>query len=631
MLDSSSSKNRNMTTFFISFLAYSLVTTLSVSDLQLLIPSMDVKLPILSISISLFDFFILTPILIIIFHFQVLANMYNHLKKLFVWQKKKIAMTQASLFQKIASKKEDLSIELNPFFLDFSFSDNQHINPFKFIYYFSIYIFPLSLLLIIFIRFGDYQNPTISAFHLILTILDVIFIVIYKLKINNCKKRLELPCQKNWLGWTMSTILVAPILAFSFYYWLVIYLAVHDYNHWIVNNYYNCVEKTSHPQEESANKFSCSLIPFELFFPNIKINPNTEIPLPSLDQIDSYQDFFENNQKTHFPKLDLSYRKLNYASLSQAYLPYVNLKKSSLNSANLWGAYLKQANLTETEFQEAFLTEVKMPGANLTEAKLQGANLWFSELDETDLRQANLQGADLLFTQLNGADLTQAQLQGASLFFNGGGIEMRGADLNNAQLQGLKLSKVNLQGADLFQTQLQGTDLSEAKLQGALINGANLYGADLKNTNLDLTFIFNINFSQYNWTKLKKQFPEISNQADSLELIAQADQRSTTIKNQYQKIIIQTNQGNIQNKLNQLTEFTKELDYNSRDVYIIQGIWQNLHNYSFNNKFSDQPEKKSQVLYEYWRQQKPDLLQALLSTKTIRGSHLEDFVEDFDN
>jgi hypothetical protein len=97
-----------------------------------------------------------------------------------------------------------------------------------------------------------------------------------------------------------------------------------------------------------------------------------------------------------------------------------------------------------------------------------------------------LRGRDLRGAWLNGADLRRAdlkgvQLQGASLW----NAQLQGAILDAAQLQGAMLNVAQLQGASLNRAQMQGASLVNTELQGASLNGAQLQGAEFGNARLD--------------------------------------------------------------------------------------------------------------------------------------------------
>jgi uncharacterized protein YjbI with pentapeptide repeats len=163
---------------------------------------------------------------------------------------------------------------------------------------------------------------------------------------------------------------------------------------------------------------------------------------------------------------------------------------ANLQGADLAGALLDEANLHRTRLQGADLSCVGSPGAvGYHCAHFRGAKLERAQLQGTDLRGAHLEGADLRAAFLQGADLRNASLQGVAL---GCSVE---DDIRCAQLQGADLENAQLQVADLGSVALQGSILGKADFQGARLHWAQLQGADLGNADLsdsDLrdTYIF---------------------------------------------------------------------------------------------------------------------------------------------
>jgi uncharacterized protein YjbI with pentapeptide repeats len=119
-----------------------------------------------------------------------------------------------------------------------------------------------------------------------------------------------------------------------------------------------------------------------------------------------------------------------------------------------------------------------LPKVDFEGSQLQGASLNFARLEDASFVDTRLQGASLGFAQLQGASFNAARLEGAILT----GAQLQGAFLQAAELQGASLWEAQLQGASL-DANLQGTDLSHARLQGASLSGA-LEATDLSKAHL---------------------------------------------------------------------------------------------------------------------------------------------------
>jgi uncharacterized protein YjbI with pentapeptide repeats len=193
--------------------------------------------------------------------------------------------------------------------------------------------------------------------------------------------------------------------------------------------------------------------------------------------------------------------KKEIASRNGDFVPTISFDGRDLQAADLSGADLRGVSLRGAAFQGAKLDSARLDGARLDDARLQGADLSLAQLQGADLSRAELWGADLSSSQLPGARLESTELQGANLSsarLQGANLtraELFGAQLSGAQLQGASVRDAQLQGADLSYAQLQGADLSYAQLQGANLGSAQLQGADLSGANwseteLQETFVF---------------------------------------------------------------------------------------------------------------------------------------------
>jgi uncharacterized protein YjbI with pentapeptide repeats len=177
-------------------------------------------------------------------------------------------------------------------------------------------------------------------------------------------------------------------------------------------------------------------------------------------------------------------RDLNCGTFVLADLRRTDFSAARMIGSILLGAKLQGASLRQAQLQGAYLNAAELQGADLGFARLQGAD--FSHLQYLSATQ--LQGAVLFGAQLQGADLGDAQLQGANLRV----AELQGANLSGAQLQGADLGGAQLQGADLTFAELQGADLRIAELQGADLSGAQLQGANLESSKLELALFSDV-------------------------------------------------------------------------------------------------------------------------------------------
>ena len=84
-LRESSARHSRLLMTFVLALLYLLITVASTTDFQLLLPDSRVKLPVLSVELPLFGFYIVAPALVLILHFSFLLHLLHHVRKLKAW------------------------------------------------------------------------------------------------------------------------------------------------------------------------------------------------------------------------------------------------------------------------------------------------------------------------------------------------------------------------------------------------------------------------------------------------------------------------------------------------------------------------------------------------------------------
>ena len=160
---------------------------------------------------------------------------------------------------------------------------------------------------------------------------------------------------------------------------------------------------------------------------------------------------------------DLRNRDLRNANSSGAFLSGVNLSRARLEGVDLSRAQLEAADLSYARLVGANLSRARLEGADLTGVLLENADLRQALLARANLRHARLLAADLRWAVLRGANLQAAQLEVVELAW----AELDEADLRFMLVEGLGLSKAVLEGVDLIQTRLRAVDLTGAKLRSS--------------------------------------------------------------------------------------------------------------------------------------------------------------------
>jgi uncharacterized protein YjbI with pentapeptide repeats len=143
------------------------------------------------------------------------------------------------------------------------------------------------------------------------------------------------------------------------------------------------------------------------------------------------------------------------------------------NCTSFADTVLNQADLRNARFAWSQFGRPSLAGVQLQEANMDGLDLATVDLTNANLTRASLIAADLTRATLVGADLTSANLIAADLR----GAELNLAALGSAELDGALLEKAQLVGADLTSTMIVGADLTEAVFEAARFRGANFWMA----------------------------------------------------------------------------------------------------------------------------------------------------------
>jgi uncharacterized protein YjbI with pentapeptide repeats len=538
-LEYSSGVNRSLLIFFLLAMTYFLVIVASTKDLQLLLPNSTVKLPILSVDLDLISFYIFTPFILIVIHFNFLFTLYQHTKKLI--RLRELDPTNADplphssfLINLLIKPKENNQA---PYFL------------IRILLWIFIYIYPLFILILFQWRFADYHNMLITFVHFLYILTDIVMLSFFWLRISNpefnyesftifhsanpkddqnnnqdrndseasktefdiCDDRrdkidktfLFFPCFiQNSLYYLKKNTSTANLIVL----FLFVLLQIRTFGLLMVMDYL-----PADVVYRQINKYEYLFIPRLVVVdkPIVDHYRNIELPVPYEDKIpapnavESKANYFEKTfctDKEKEIKSDMGKRvdhpKIeNQLDLSNRDLRFAIFDKSDLTGVNLKGAQLHGASLIKTKLNHAELNNAQLQGTNLKNALLINAKLNGATMDEAILEDAEMQLSSCSKASLNGADLTAAKMDCAFL----ASASFIGAILQNASMicvdanwsifRAADLSASNfvhaqLQGADFFAADLTGSNLAQTTMVDANLTAANLQGSNLKNSNM---------------------------------------------------------------------------------------------------------------------------------------------------
>lgn len=472
-LDDSSTKNRNLFVGFFGVLIYTLVMTLAVSDEDLLMNRMTMRIPLIDLGLPPIAWFSVVPLLLLILHVDLLHNLHEHLAKLQMWRE---------------MNNDDIdSRELQPFFYDFAFAYQRvgYIGVSLTIFvWLLIYLIPIFTLLVVQIRFGAYQYEPALILHMFLTSADCFICIAFYPKWLMALDR----SNKTSLMPSFACVLILMLISLAYSSFTKYFFIDNVKPDW-----------TRQLVKYQIYKYVDMLLPrlkakYQVLV-SVDDNERRTFQMLADYQGSDVEQLFANNSKSslhkpiypsqqqnhilaehwwvHGTRLNLEGRSLNYADFSGSVMIRANFDRAQLKGAkfnltqlqgaSFQGTSLDEADLIGSVLQGANLSGANLRRANLDVAQLQGAKFGFANLEDVSLYHTNLQGADVTSSRLNGAKLVEAELQGANLSSSW----LRGADFTDAKLQGADLSFAEMQGAILFSSRLQGATFNRTILLGA--------------------------------------------------------------------------------------------------------------------------------------------------------------------
>jgi uncharacterized protein YjbI with pentapeptide repeats len=449
-LNEAAGKASVLWTTFITFLLYLAIAFGSVTHRDLFLET-SIKLPLLNVDLALVGFFVVAPLLLLIFHFYLFLQLVG-----------------------LASKAEDyntLLVDVAP-----AASDQRYLRQ-------RLDVFPILQ----FLAGPSDQRAGFRGYSL--RLIAWITLVATPVLILLQGQVTFLPYHREWIVW-LQRVAVLIDLALIWYFWLHLRSDDDPIN--------GALRKAWRYLGGAGTLCVVIFSTYLATFPGELMK--TYLPEPSSSLALLFEggvetvsgrprgNVFSNRLVLNDQNFVVDPEKLDKLTVSR-----------SFHDRDLRLVVLNRANLRKADF-----TGAQLQGASLDGAQLQGARLDGARLQGASLDGARLQGARLDGAQLQGASLDGAELQGVE--FNG--AQLQGASLERAQLQGARLDGAQLQGAKLDGARLQGASLDGARLQGASLDGAELQGAGLVNVlvwrasgtpNLDLADFPNIDAQQKPW------------------------------------------------------------------------------------------------------------------------------------
>ena len=459
---------------FLAIMAYLTVAVAGVTHEALLLET-PVQLPILQVNIQLKQFFQFAPVVLVLFHLGILAQ-------LVLLARKTLEFDHAIRLLETSNKRtHPLRLELHNFFFVQAIAGPQRsvvMSGFLHIMsWLTIVILPVVLLLYMQVSFLPYHDVTTTWINRIALVFDISLLILIGVFLMR-------PETSFFQAFWRSTA-THPVSVFITTCLLVIVAYLSFFAATIPGEPLDRLSRSlMGGVGEGAVQQSGFILPFA-----VQRDDGTLFGVFGRNIAVTDSDLIGDRRRRRGNKtLNLRGRDMRFAKLDRTDLQGADLTGAILDGASLVGADLRGAWLNCADLNQLLLSDDRVAArcpsarnADFTGAKLSGAHMAGIDASGAKFEEAQLDNADLTTATLTGANFSSAHLEKAELT---GGVKAQGANFLNAQLQGADLRGAHLQFADLSSAAMQGVMLNFAQLQGAVLRDADLEAASLQRVKL---------------------------------------------------------------------------------------------------------------------------------------------------
>ena len=465
---------------FLGVLSYLLITAAGVTHRDLLLNN-DIPLPILQVKIDLARFFFFAPIILVLFHTGVVAQLVILARKTLEFD------TSIRLLEATERRTHPLRLELDNFFFVQGISGPERSNVMSvFLHgmsWLTLVVLPVLILLYIQVVFIPFHDVGITTAHRVALFADILMLATIGTFLarseNSFFTAFRRTLAQHPLTALVTTGLMSAVAIFSLFFATIPGEPLDR----MIETFTGRSDKAGSAglRRSSSLGFTMPFFKqtedgslFGLFYRNLVVRDMDLVVDSSVTA---------GEASINLRGRDLRFARLDRTDLHQADFTGANLEGASFVQADLRNVTMSCADtdklLLQGDRKGAKCTDAA--GADFTRARMGEAKLAGVDLTNATLDHTVLEGADMRFLVAPGADFTSANLQRADL---SGGSVLNGAVFLTASLQGADLVTAELTLANFVNASLQGTILASARLEGARFYQADLEGADLQNARL---------------------------------------------------------------------------------------------------------------------------------------------------
>lgn len=371
-IDSYSIKNGRFFISFIIFLFIIFTVATNTTHKDLLFNSL-ISFPIVRWELPTTVFYTVAPLIILVFHFNILFSLSEHFKRLNQWlnikdlnEEKKYSLIKPFIFNHLLVYKN---------------KDKIRYLLLKFIIWLTIFVFPLFVLMYLQYKFLPYHDFIITTFQQIIIAIDLILLIIFWKDIDSEDLKIELTFKyiKYETKEFFNDFKLFFKTKFNFDYLSPIIFRI-------------------------LSLFFILLIPFISLYA-------LQIPTKEFQ----IQDFMLEliGEERNLKLIDEYLIEDKPSDLTIQY--YVD---KGLNEEEIIAKYSKGLNLKGRDFKFAIFSYSKFYNANLKETNLEGVDFNYAKLNNAYLNEANLKYSKLKDIDLNGSELRDIKIDDYQLNSN---------------------------------------------------------------------------------------------------------------------------------------------------------------------------------------------------------------------
>ncbi|MCP4370575.1 MAG: pentapeptide repeat-containing protein [Deltaproteobacteria bacterium] len=484
------------------YLAIALVSTTHV-DLFLRNP---LAMPVVRIEIALLSFFIITPFLFLMLHLNVMIAFRSLFEKV---QNAFTLTTQTNQQYKNTALLSNLTdpLALTQILTRTDWSVHK-IFPLL-LSWITVVFGPLLLLCYFQLKFLPFHDTTITSWHRLLIILDLILLFSLWPKSKVCSR---LKSTLIWLGVVGASIVVVLSSVF-------VLTVPGEYTekvfHRILTYSFTKESYDRHKRYESndvrsffGNRKGISVIDLREGFPSyddifmqrylatlLKVGPYDDYEDSFFDEMEKYwapswARFDQHYKEKGLWELCLSgivdfYRNSRFIRIPIKNANLVEMALGSENSDKLFEKLDKLGNNISARGLEHKKYLKPRVSIDLSGRNFDGAHLHGVDLRTVRLVGSSLQNADLSYSLLSFADLTRTQLDGSNFT----GTDLRAARFDFAKMSQTEFRGANFSGASFSFVEWMYSSAPEVVGRGAYLSSSNLHGTSLHNADLSLAMM----------------------------------------------------------------------------------------------------------------------------------------------